>query len=189
MKTVNAGTLAGAGTFRCDSCGFPIALMERDEVPACPSCGRERFVRSSLFAAERDQDEAPGLKEMSPPDWLDQAREALVTEGHYLAFEDDERVRVVQLQEGFTRIGRSLSAHIRFDDPTVSRRHAIVHRQDRDAKVIDDRSLNGVFVNGERRDWHELQDGDEVVVGRFRLYFMSLTGDRARQEGVGTAVT
>jgi pSer/pThr/pTyr-binding forkhead associated (FHA) protein len=47
------------------------------------------------------------------------------------------------------------------------------------ARILDDRSLNGVFLNGERVDWHELEDGDEIAVGRFRLYFISLAGDRA----------
>src|SRR5881398_3988241 len=38
-ESFNAGTLAGAGSFRCDECGFAVALHERDEVPDCPHCG------------------------------------------------------------------------------------------------------------------------------------------------------
>jgi pSer/pThr/pTyr-binding forkhead associated (FHA) protein len=38
--------------------------------------------------------------------------------------------------------------------------------------VLDDRSLNGVFVNGERVEWRVLADGDEVVVGRHRLRYL-----------------
>ena len=78
----------------------------------------------------------------------------------------------------WTRIGRSLSADIRFDDPTVSRRHAMVHCQEGSARILDDRSLNGVFVNGERTDMTELEDGDELTIGQFRLYFMS-TAERS----------
>ena len=189
METVNAGTLAGAGTFRCDSCGFPVALHERDEVPECPHCGEEKFVRSSLFGPPFT--EPVGRYEVEQPEWLDDAREALVTAGDYLAYEEGDRLRVVPLQEGFTRLGRSLAAHVRFDDPTVSRRHAIVHREEGKAtKVLDDRSLNGVFVNGERREWHELDEGDEIVIGRFRLYFLSVpvTGDQEESaEAAGAA--
>ncbi len=87
--------------------------------------------------------------------------------------EDGERVRVVALQEGWTRIGRSLAAHIRFDDPTVSRRHALLQRESDTARILDDRSLNGVFVNGERREWHELEDGDEIQLGRVPLRFLA----------------
>jgi pSer/pThr/pTyr-binding forkhead associated (FHA) protein len=98
---------------------------------------------------------------------------------------------VVSLQDGWTRIGRSLAAHVRFDDPTVSRRHALIHREDGSARILDDRSLNGVFLNGERVDWHQLEDGDEIVIGRFRLYFISLTGESlsGTSEGVGSAVS
>jgi pSer/pThr/pTyr-binding forkhead associated (FHA) protein len=90
---------------------------------------------------------------------LDEARDALVSEGDYLAFDDDERVHVMPLQDGWTRVGRSLSAHVRFDDPTVSRRHALVYR------------------DGERVELSPLADGDEIAIGRFRLYFVQCAGD------------
>jgi pSer/pThr/pTyr-binding forkhead associated (FHA) protein len=113
------------------------------------------------------------------PDWLAEARDALVREGDYLAFEDDDRVRVFPLQDGWTRIGRSLSAHVRFDDPTVSRRHALLYRDEAGARILDDRSLNGVFLNGERVELAELEDSDEISIGRFSLFFVSLVGAAA----------
>jgi predicted RNA-binding Zn-ribbon protein involved in translation (DUF1610 family) len=174
VEAFTAGTLAGAGSFRCEACGFAVALHELDEVPACPQCGGRKFKRASMFMARQDQytSELDQVPEVVAPDWLAEAREALVASGDYLAFEHDDRVHVTALQDGWTRIGRSLSAHIRFDDPTVSRRHALVHRDRTGARVLDDRSLNGVFLNGERVDWHELDDGDEIAIGAFRLYFM-----------------
>ena len=175
MDAFSAGTLAGAGSFTCESCGFAVTLREREQVPDCPRCGSESFRRASIFAL--NSPEATDHIEVEMPDWLEEAREALVESGWYMAFEDDERVRVVSLQEGWTRIGRSLSAHIRLDDPTVSRRHALVHCEEGGARIVDDRSLNGLFLNGERVDWHELSDRDEIVVGRFRLYFLDLMAD------------
>jgi predicted RNA-binding Zn-ribbon protein involved in translation (DUF1610 family) len=187
MEAFNAGTLAGAGSFRCDSCGFGIALQELDEVPACPSCGGKTFKRSSLFARQQPTEEHQKVEE--PPEWLDAARAALVAKGDYIAFESDERVQVTPLQDGWTRVGRSLSAHVRFDDPTVSRRHALLYRDDSGARVLDDRSLNGVFRNGERVELAELEDGDEISVGRYRLYFLSLSEEGSREpEGIGSAV-
>jgi hypothetical protein len=171
--TVHAGTLAGAGCFRCDSCGYQVALHELDEVPPCPHCEGQDFRRSSIFA-ELALAEPNGATPDEAPDWLAEAREALVTDGNYVAFDDGERIRVVSLQQGWTRIGRSLAAHVRFDDPTVSRRHALLHCQEDGARILDDRSLNGVFVNGARVDMHELHDGDCVAVGRFTLYFIRL---------------
>jgi FHA domain-containing protein/zinc ribbon family protein len=186
MEAFTAGTLAGAGSFRCDSCGFAIALHELDHVPSCPNCDGHRFRRSSMFDAgiEREAPEVDGA-----PEWLDGARNALVAEGDYLAFEDVDRVKVTPLQDGWTRVGRSLSAHVRFDDPTVSRRHALIYRDDSGARILDDRSLNGVFRNGERVELHELEDGDEIAIGRFRLYFVTLSDEGSREpEGVGSAV-
>ncbi len=189
MNTVVSGTLAGAGTFRCQSCAYPVALFERDQIPPCPSCGAREFRRSSIFA-ERMEELSEVAVEAERPEWLEETRGALAEEGDYLAFEQDDQVRVVTLREGFTRIGRSLAAHVRFDDPTVSRRHAVVHREAERVRLLDDRSLNGVFVNGERSEWHELEDADEIMIGRFHLYFISLTGIRGRggHEGVWTAV-
>ena len=179
LDTFNAGTLAGAGCFRCDECGFAVALHERDEVPNCPHCGGSEFKRSSIFGDLNVTQEPIGTHEVEHPSWLAEAREAIERDGDYLAFED-RGLRVNGLAEGWTRIGRSLSADIRFDDPTVSRRHAMVHRDEGVVRILDDRSLNGVFVNGERVDMRELEDGDEVTVGRFRLYFMTVSGARGR---------
>jgi FHA domain/Zinc-ribbon containing domain len=189
MDAFTAGTLAGAGSFRCESCGFAIALHERDEIPDCPHCHGGRFRRASIFG-DNSELEPIGSHEVEIPDWLEGARSALVGDADYVAYEEDNHVRVVALQEGWTRIGRSLAAHIRFDDPTVSRRHALLHREAGGVRVLDDRSLNGVFLNGERVDWHELEDGDEVVIGRFRLYFISLAGESlsGEPEGIGSVV-
>jgi predicted RNA-binding Zn-ribbon protein involved in translation (DUF1610 family) len=179
VEAFTAGTLAGAGSFRCETCGFAVALHELDEVPGCPQCGGRKFKRASMFMARQahtqELDQVPDVRE---PEWLAEAREALVTSGEYLGFELDDRVHVVALQDGWTRIGRSLSAHVRFDDPTVSRRHALIHCDRTGARVLDDRSLNGVFLNGDRVDWHELDDGDEITIGAFRLYFMRVRSGR-----------
>ena len=189
MQAFSAGTLAGAGSFRCEACDFAVALHELDEVPACPGCGGRSFRRSSMF---EEGVQAPVPTHEDPPDWLEEAREALVRGGDYLAFEDDERIQVVPLQDGWTRVGRSLSAHVRFDDPTVSRRHALVYRDDSGARVLDDRSLNGVFRNGDRVELEELEDGDELQIGRFRLFFVSLSPDgdigARAPEGAGSAI-
>ena len=100
-------------------------------------------------------------------------------------------MRIASLQEGWTRLGRSLSAHVRFDDPTVSRRHALIHREGESVRILDDRSLNGLYVNGERVDWHELVDGDHITVGRFDIHFIALSRPGAAHERapVGTSAS
>jgi FHA domain/Zinc-ribbon containing domain len=191
MEAFTSGTLAGGGSFRCESCGFAVTLHELDEMPACPHCSGGRFRRSSIFEEHHTADPV-GPYEVEEPDWVEEARDALVSQGDYLAWDEGDRVRVVPLQDGWTRLGRSLAAHVRFDDPTVSRRHALIHRQEGSAaRVLDDRSLNGVFLNGERVEWNELHDGDEILIGRFRLYFICVeeaAGRGGDREDVGTAV-
>jgi predicted RNA-binding Zn-ribbon protein involved in translation (DUF1610 family) len=178
--TFDAGTLAGAGTFHCEECGFAVALHERDEVPACPHCGGTEFKRSSIFGELNVVQEPMPDQDETEPDWLAEARESIDRDGDYVAFDQDGSLRVISLAEGWTRVGRSLSAHIRFDDPTVSRRHALVHRDRGGVRLLDDRSLNGVFVNGDRIEMRQLEDGDRITIGRFELYFMSLTGTASR---------
>jgi pSer/pThr/pTyr-binding forkhead associated (FHA) protein len=106
------------------------------------------------------------------PSWVDDARAGLTVPGKYLAYEESGRHVVVAISREWTRIGRSLTADVRFDDATVSRRHALVVNQAEGARVLDDRSLNGIYVNGRRVEWSPLADGDEVTVGRHTLFYM-----------------
>ncbi|HEU4658516.1 MAG TPA: FHA domain-containing protein [Capillimicrobium sp.] len=173
------GTLAGMGSFRCEECGYVVTLAAEDALPDCPGCGGASFERASLFGVTPGgrfarQPSAP-LTGRDREEWLRRARALADAPGEYLAHELDGELRVVPLTREWTRIGRSLAADIRFDDPTVSRRHALLVRQPDGVRVLDDRSLNGVFVNGERVDWRVVQDGDEIVVGRYRLTFLEVS--------------
>jgi pSer/pThr/pTyr-binding forkhead associated (FHA) protein len=107
-----------------------------------------------------------------PPEWLEAARSRVAGPGAHLAFEDDEEIKVIPIASGWTRIGRSVNADIRLDDPTVSRRHALIVTTSDGARVLDDRSLNGVYVNGEHVEWSHIALGDEIVIGRYRLYLI-----------------
>jgi predicted nucleic acid-binding Zn-ribbon protein len=182
MESHTSGTMAGTGSFRCQRCGYVLTLTSMDALRDCPDCGSRDFVRASLFNA------APSFVETSlaeqadePREWVERVREDLMEPGEYVVFEDGEETRTVALTREWTRIGRSLAADVRFDDPTVSRRHALVVRQADGVRVLDDRSLNGVFVNGERVEWRALRDGDEIVVGRYRLVFVSVPASEIEQ--------
>jgi pSer/pThr/pTyr-binding forkhead associated (FHA) protein len=112
-----------------------------------------------------------------PADWLDEVRGSISKPGKYLAMFADGRTRMIELSDGWSRIGRSRTADIRLDDPTVSRRHAVVVRTpEGDLRVLDDRSMNGILVNGEQVDWSPLADGDELQVGRYSLIVIESAG-------------
>lgn len=173
MESLSSGTMAGNGSFRCQQCGYVLTLAAADSLIDCPGCNGRSFVRASLFSSGRF---SRAMTEADPDlqrAWLAAARERIDTSGEHLAYRDGERTAVVALTREWTRVGRSLAADVRFDDPTVSRRHALIVRQADGVRVLDDRSLNGVFVNGERVEWRVLHDGDEILVGRHRLYFLS----------------
>jgi pSer/pThr/pTyr-binding forkhead associated (FHA) protein len=182
MDSLTTGTFVGAGSFRCSSCGYTLVLSSSDALTDCPSCGSSDFARASLFSTERissgvTQEADARLVEPSLTDVeadLDEARAGLTQPGDYLCFEDNGELRTVSLNREWTRIGRSLAADLRFDDPTVSRRHALIVRQPDGVRLLDDRSLNGVFVNGTRVEGKTLKDGDEIIVGRYRLRFLSV---------------
>jgi hypothetical protein len=71
-----------------------------------------------------------------------------------------------------TTIGRSPDCGIFLDDVTVSRRHAVLVQQDGRWLVEDGGSLNGTFVNRRRVESAELEDGDELQIGKYRLTFL-----------------
>ncbi len=173
MKAWMSGNVAGTGTFRCTVCDYPVSLDAVDELPTCPNCGGTEFVRASLFTTTQ-----AAVVEMPPEiedqGQLDELRDGLDDPGQYLAYRSPTGVVAFALKREWTRIGRSLAADVRFDDPTVSRRHALIVRQPDGLRVLDDRSLNGVFVNGERVEWSTLADGDEVVIGRHHLHFIDV---------------
>jgi hypothetical protein len=72
-----------------------------------------------------------------------------------------------------TTIGRSPDCGIFLDDVTVSRKHAIVVQRDNGFFVEDQGSLNGTFVNRKRVESSQLEDGDELQIGKYRLTFLN----------------
>jgi len=84
--------------------------------------------------------------------------------GRYLAIPDGDDVVVLPLGR-LTRIGRRANADIVLDDSTVSRRHALVLDREGTPVIVDDRSRNGVYVNGRRVHEARLRHGDEVQIG------------------------
>jgi hypothetical protein len=191
-ESFSTGAAPGAGTYSCLDCHAHVSLHELDELPDCPRCGTATFRRASMFDPSPSEDDgtasfvgeggtleplgsdrtvefpAPAATE-TRTDWLVEVRRSIPRPGRYLAWEDDG-VHLHRLDRGWNRIGRSATADIRLDDPTVSRRHALlVWEKGERLRVLDDRSLNGIFLNGTLVEWASLSDGDELAVGRYRI--------------------
>ena len=112
--------------------------------------------------------------EAGSPDWLEEACEGLAPGSRHLVCRgDDGEILDFEIEPGWTRIGRSVAADVRLDDPSVSRRHAlVVSEEDESLRVLDDRSLNGVLVNGDLVEWGRLANGDELTIGSYRLFVL-----------------
>ena len=90
--------------------------------------------------------------------------------GRYLEADDT----LVPVMGTVTRLGRSLSADIEIDEPSVSRRHALIVRQDGQTYLLDDGSRNGTWHNGVRVDRAVLSDGDTIDLGTARLSYVEV---------------
>jgi pSer/pThr/pTyr-binding forkhead associated (FHA) protein len=107
------------------------------------------------------------------------AAEARHAPGRYLATEDGGELVLFALgdREGQSlHIGRSPVSDIQLDDPSVSRRHAVVAHRGGRTVLLDDRSLNGIYVNGQRVSEAVLRDGDWIAVGHVSLRYVEVTG-------------
>lgn len=77
------------------------------------------------------------------------------------------------LEAAIVHLGRGMSANVRLDDPTVSRRHAIIAQREHGVVLLDDRSMNGTWLNGERVSEAPLSDGDVIQLGAVQLRYLA----------------
>src|ERR1700730_614451 len=85
--------------------------------------------------------------------------------GRYIEIQGPEKSLLIPLGSEPMHIGRGLAADLRLDESSVSRRHAILVPRPAGARILDDRSSNGTFVNGRRVQQEDLSNGDVLVVG------------------------
>ena len=133
----------------CAKCG---ALLEKNEA------GDETTV--TYTPDEVSEDSLPGLEGVHGPALV--VRSGGGRAGEYF-LPAGER----------TTIGRSPDCDVFLDDVTVSRRHAVLIHRGQGFAIEDQGSLNGTFLNRRRIDSAELEDGDELQIGKYRLIFLS----------------
>ena len=97
-----------------------------------------------------------------------------LSSGRYLAVEDGEEVVVIEIGSRPLHLGRSPAANVMLEHLSVSRRHAVVATRGEVVVVLDDRSLNGVLVNGERVGEAVLAHGDEIRLGDVSVRFLDI---------------
>jgi hypothetical protein len=144
-----------------DSGGATVALAE-PHVPEDPSLESTDALTLVHAAEQVPQGRPPRLPQLEP--------------GRYLAIENEGEPVVLGLGEESVRVGRSPAADLVIDDASVSRRHAVVIRRDARTIILDDRSRNGVVVNGARVQDAVLRDGDEIALGNVALRYVEIAG-------------
>ena len=99
-------------------------------------------------------------------------REALAP-GRYLEVHGPDSTVTIPFDDAILRVGRGHAADLRLDEPSVSRRHAILEGGPH-PRILDDRSSNGTFVNGRRVEQASLRHGDEIALGRVVLRYVEI---------------
>lgn len=84
---------------------------------------------------------------------------------------------IIALATDVLTIGRSPHSDLFLDDVTVSRHHARVLQDEGGFLIEDLNSLNGTYVNRKRIERHQLFDGDELQIGKFKLAFLEQEDD------------
>jgi hypothetical protein len=121
---------------------------------------------------------APVLDTLALLDHRNRARtlpEAGAPPGRYLALETDGCGLLVPIDRSITHIGRGLVADLRLEHPHVSRRHAIIAQWADRARVLDDRSSNGTFVNDRPVTVADLYDGDVIRFGVVAMRYVEIS--------------
>src|SRR4051794_20875525 len=98
-------------------------------------------------------------------------------------YKGDQLIREEKLSLSVIKLGKVPSAHLKLDDETVSRMHAIIEvNGPGDVSIIDLGSTKGTFVNGQKVNKAKLQSGDTIVVGETRIELAIGAGEEETEE-------
>jgi FHA domain len=82
----------------------------------------------------------------------------------------DTLVRTETLTQDIIKIGKLSSSHLRIDDESVSRMHAVIEiAGPGEIYIIDLGSTKGTLVNGQKVNKCKLQSGDSIVLGTTKI--------------------
>ena len=154
----------------CSQCGEQVP----EEANFCPSCGAP--VADSTVPDSSDTTSALEVGAFDPEHDVDDLPQLEPGTGMLVVVRGPNAGSRFLLDRDRTSIGRHPDSDIFHDDVTVSRRHAIVTREENQMIVEDNGSLNGTYVNGDRVDRRDLATGDELQIGRFKVLFVGDPG-------------
>jgi hypothetical protein len=86
---------------------------------------------------------------------------------------NDEVQDHVEIRQGDMKIGRKPGCDVVLDNLAVSGEHANIFTIGEDSFIQDLNSTNGTFINNKRITKHHLRNGDQVVIGKHTLVFLT----------------
>ena len=85
-------------------------------------------------------------------------------------YKGEQFLREETLAQPVIKVGKLSSSHLRLDDDSVSRMHAVIEVSGPGSiSIIDLGSTKGTVVNGQKVNKANLQDGDLIVLGDIRI--------------------
>ena len=146
----------------CQECGF----QNPEAANYCARCGallvKDEGATETTQTFTPDDDDGPA-----------EALESIGVQGPALVVRSGGgRAGEMFKPEAETTIGRSPDCGIFLDDVTVSRKHAVLLQREGGYYIEDQGSLNGTFLNRKRIESGQLENGDELQIGKYKLTFL-----------------
>ncbi len=152
------------------------ALEKLHELPGID--GLNESTTSEIFDASEKVDELdevediPVLTEVVPP--------------RLIISHDGAVVRELELSGPRTLLGRSAMSDVVIDHEFISKHHALLVWVDDEVMLLDLKSRNGTYVNGERVERKILNDNDVLALGEYRIKLL-LPGGAKKASSAGFA--
>lgn len=138
----------------CSSCGERIGGGPDDPTAAIP-----------IIESAAEHPDQPDTDHLADREVFDEAVGILVVD------DGPKSGSRYALDSELVTAGRHPESEIFLDDVTVSRRHVEISNVDGVYRAKDVGSLNGTYINKQLIEDAELEDGDELQIGRFKLLF------------------
>ena len=186
----------------CTECGTPLPMAPSkvchnghvydaslQSCPYCPSPQLQSKLGSGSSSSGRDNDATRIIDSVSASSSPNKtvilsnensssengsARAARKLVGWLVTFSWSDKGDDYRLYEGRNIIGGDDKSDIVLNDPAVSSTHCIILFRGDKARIKDELSSNGTFLNNHEIEEAELNDGDFIKIGRTELKFRSI---------------
>jgi predicted component of type VI protein secretion system len=152
---------------------IPLEEEEKEVSPAPEEIVEEAPAKSQDAEAVQEVEDLLGFTEEEEEQPSITHTEGKQPKAKLICIEGELNPSEIELTENIS-IGRSPSNDIVLKEAKVSRQHAAINLIKGKYILVDLKSSNGVFVNGQKIEEHVLQDEDEINIGSYRLVYRGL---------------